>query len=150
MVANNAIYAFDSSEAVIMLEETAPLPGVAFSNNVYYDAATSPVFAIAPAGSPWMTFAQWQATGMDRSGSLMNRSKTGRRQPVSGHGQRVIQHRIDALRPSQCTTGKWIPLIGAGMSLSSISAIPGAEFSTDLTGSAFLNAPTGAFNVGAY
>lgn len=59
-IANNLVYAFDSTEPVVLLDGPAPLPGVTFEHNWYYNAGTSGAFAVA--GRPSiLTFGQWKS-----------------------------------------------------------------------------------------
>ena len=139
VVANNLIYAFDATEPVIMLQGPAPVPGITFSNNVYYNPATPNVFATAPSGSPWLTFAQWQARGADAAGAFANPALVG-----ADQFRAIAPIFYDTGRPPyDPANAKPRPgsiLIGAGK--------PQSQYNYNLEGAGFIG--TTGYNAGAY
>ena len=139
VVANNLIYAFDSTEPVVMLQGTAPVPGVTFTNNMYYNAGTKAAFATAPSGAPWLTFSQWQAAGEDKTGSFQDPKLLGVNQ-FQAAAATPYNTGLSPYAPANAQPASGSPVIGAGIAQS--------LYSTNLASTPFFGS-TG-WNAGAY
>ena len=139
VVANNIIYAFDKTEPAIMMEGPAPLPGVAFYNNIYYNPSTSNIFATAPSGSTWLTFSQWQDAGEDANGKFIDPKLAGVNQ-FQATAAIPYNTGLSSYNPTNAVPAAGSPVIGAGVAQSG--------FNYNLSGTAFTG--SGGWNAGAF
>ncbi len=139
VVANNVIYAFDGTEPVVLLEGSAPVPGVAMTNNVYFNAGTDAAFATGSPGSSWLTFSQWQAAGEDRAGSFQDPLLLGVDQ-FQARATTFYDTGLSPYDPANAIPTTGSPVIGAGVAQ--------ALFSDNLDGTAFIGSP--GWNAGAF
>ena len=142
VVANNLIYAFDATEPVVMLQGTAPVPGVTFSNNIYYNAGTRAAFATAPSGATWLTFSQWQAAGEDTSGSSFQDPQLVGVNQFQAAATMPYNTGLSPYDPANARPAPGSPVIGAGIALS--------QFSNSLNSSPFSASNANVRNVGAF
>ena len=140
VVANNLIYAFDSTEPVVMLEGAAPVPGVTFTNNVYYNAGAKAAFATAPSGATWLTFSLWQAAGEDKTGSFQDPQLVGVNQ-FQAPATTSYNTGLSPYDPANAHPAPGSPVIGAGIAQSS--------YTTNLANTGFMHA-NGGYNAGAF
>ena len=124
-----------------MLQGTAPVPGVTFSNNVYDNAGTAAAFATAPAGAPWLTFQQWQAAGEDQAGSSFQDPHLVGVNQFQAAAATFYNTGLSLYDAGNAHPATGSPVIGAG----------GAQslFSSSLDGTPFIGA-NGAWSAGAF
>ena len=139
VVANNLIYAFDSTEPVVMLQGAAPVPGVTFTNNVYYNAGTPAAFATN--ASTWLTFQQWQAAGEDKTGSFQDPQLAGVNQ-FQASATTPYNTGLSPYDPTNAVPIAGSPVIGAG--------IPLSQFSVNLNAAPFVGSSSSSRNAGAF